>query len=72
MIPASFYKLVFTDPELKKIASSTLEIGIYTRDTVKIVGSCVFYLVQPDTKKLHEVTFFVATNDGSVLLSCTT
>ena len=49
-----------------------MEIGTYTIDTVKIVGTCKFYLVHPDTKKLQEVTFFIARNDGSVLLSCTT
>ena len=68
----SVYKLVFNDPDLKKLASSTLEIGMYTTDTAKIIGSCVFYLVHPDTKKLHEVTFFAAINDGSVLLCTTT
>ena len=41
---------VFKDPELKKLASSNMEIGTYTTDTVKIVGSCKFYLVLPDTK----------------------
>ena len=71
-MPASVYKLVFNDPELKKLAPSNLEIGTYTTDTVKIVGSCLFYLVHLDTKKLQEVTFYVAKNDGSVLLSCTT
>ena len=55
-MPASVYKLVFKDPDLKKLAPSTLEIGTYTTDNVKIGGSCVFYLVPPDTKKLHEVT----------------
>ena len=49
---ASVYKLVFNDPELKKLSPSTLEIGTYTTNTVKIVGSCLFYLVHPDTKKL--------------------
>ena len=72
IMPASIYKLVFNDPELKKLAPSNLEIGTYTTDTVKIVGSCLFYLVHPDTMKLQEVTFYVARNDGSVLLSCTT
>ena len=72
IIPASVYKLVFNNPDLKKLAPSTLEIGTYITDMVKIVGSCVFYLVHPDTKKLHEVTFFAATKDESVLLSCTT
>ena len=57
---ASVYKLVLNDPELKKLAPSNLEIGTYTTDTVKIVGSCLFYLVHPDTEKLQEVTFYVA------------
>ena len=69
---ASVYKLVFNDPELKKLAPSNLEIGTCTTDTVKIVGSCLFYLVHPGTKKLQEVTFSVSRNDGSVLLSSTT
>ena len=38
-------------------------------DTVKIVGSCMFYLGHPDTKKLMDVKFFVAANDGTVSLS---
>ena len=71
-MPASIYKLVFKDPELKKRALSTMEIGTYTTDTVKFVGSSIFYLVHLDTRRLQEVTFFVAENDGSVLLSCTT
>ena len=29
-------------------------------------------MVDLDTKKIHEVTFFVAINDGSFLLLCTT
>ena len=48
-MPAGVYKLVFTDPDLKKLALSTLEIGTYTTGTVKMVGSCVYYLVHPDT-----------------------
>ena len=43
IIPASVYKLVFHDPELLKLAPSKLEIGTYTTDTVRLVGSCVFY-----------------------------
>ena len=48
IMPASVYRLVFNDPNLKKLDSSILEIGTYTTDTVKI-GSGVFYLVHPDT-----------------------
>ena len=71
-MPASMYKLVFKDPDMKKLAPSSLEIETHTTDTVKIVGSCMFYLVCPDTKKLMDVTLFVAVNHGSMLLSCKT
>ena len=69
-MPVSVYKLVFQDPDCKKLAPSKLEIGTYTTDTVKLAGSCMFYLVHPDTKHLLEVTLYVASNNGSVLLSC--
>ena len=69
IMPASVYRLVFKDPDLKKLDPNNMEIGTYTTDTVKIVGSCQLYLLHPDTKTLHEVIFFVARNDGSVLLS---
>ena len=72
IMPASVYKLVFQDPDCKKLAPSKLEIGSYATNTVKLVGSCVFYLVHPDNKHLQEVTFYVASNNGSVLLSCAT
>ena len=39
---------------------------------MKIIGSCTFHLVHPDTKSLLETTFYVVMNDGSVLLSCKT
>ena len=68
IMPASVYKLVFHDPDLQKFASSKLEIGTYTTDTVKLVRSCVFYLVHPDTKCLQEVTFYVASNNGMCIV----
>ena len=71
-MPASVYKLVFCNPDLKKLAPSKLEIGTYTTDRVRLVGSCTFYLVHPDTEQSQEVTFYVASNNGSVLLSCAT
>ena len=72
VMPASVYRLMFKEPEMKGLAWSELEIGAYTTDTVKIVGSCRIYLVLPDSKKSVDVTFFVAINDGSMLLSCKT
>ena len=72
LMPASVYQLIFKDPQMKKLTSSNLQVGTYTTDSVKIVGSCKFHLVHPDTKKLLETTFYVAMNNGSVLLSCKT
>ena len=72
LMPASVYKLVFNDSKMQKFAPSNLQVGTYTTDTVSIVGSCTFYLVHLDIKNLVEVTFYVAMNDGSVLLSCKT
>ena len=69
---ASVYQLVFKDPEMRKIKLCKMQISTYTADTVKIIGSCTFGIVHPDTKKLVPVTFYVANNDGSVLLSCKT
>ena len=70
IMPAPVYKLVFHDPNLEKPTPNKLQIGTYTNDTVKIVGTCKLYLVYLDTKKLIETIFYVATNDGSVPLSC--
>ena len=72
ILPGSVYYLIFKDTELKKITPCKMQIGTYMADTVKIVGSCTFYVINPDSKKLIPVTFYVATNDGSVLLSCKT
>ena len=69
IMPVSVYKLVFRDPNLEKLASNKMQIATYTNDTVKIEGTCKLYLVHPNTKKLEETTFYVATNDGSMLLS---
>ena len=55
---------------MEKLTPNRLQIGTYTNDTVKIVGTCKLYSVHPDTKKLIGSIFYVATNDGSVLLSC--
>ena len=53
-MPTSVYRLVFQDPNLEKFIPNKLQIGTYTNDTVKIVGTCQLYLVHVDTKKLIE------------------
>ena len=72
IMPASVNRLVSKDQDIKKLAPSSLEIGTYTTDTVKIVGSCMYYVVHPDTRKLMNVTFSVAVKDASMLISCKT
>ena len=57
---------------MKKIKPGKMQISTYIADTVKIIGLCMFNVVHPDTKKLVPVTFYVANNNGSVLLSCKT
>ena len=70
LMPVAVYQLMFKDPSLKKLTPSTLEIETYTNDVMKIIGSCQFYLLHPENKKLIKVIFFVAKENGSDLLSC--
>ena len=41
LMPVAVYQLMFKDPSLKKLTSSTMEIETYTND-VKIIGTCQF------------------------------
>ena len=53
--------MIFNDPEVKQLAPNDMHIlGLH------------FYMLHPDTKKPHTVTFYIASNEGSVLLSYTT
>ena len=70
LMPFAVYQLMFKDPSLQKFPPSTLEIETYMNDIVKIIGSCQFYLVHSENKKLIQVIFFVAKENGSVQLSC--
>ena len=71
-MPKSVYQMMFNDPEVKHLADNDISLGVYTDHQVNILGKCKFYMLHPDTKKPHTVTFYVASNEGSVLLSCTT
>ena len=72
LMPMAMYCLMFKDPGLRKLTSSNMEIEMYTNDIVKIIGMCNFYLVHPESKQLIKVLFFVAKENGSILLSCRT
>ena len=72
LMPMAVYCLMFKDPDLKKLTPFNMEIETYTNDVVKIIGMCYFYFVHPENKKLIKVLFFVAKENGSILLSCRT
>ena len=72
LMPVSVYKLIYHDQDLTKLTPCNLKIGTYTTDTIKIIGTTTIYLLHPDSKKLVETTFYIASNEGSVLLSCNT
>ena len=72
LMPVAVYQLIFKDPSQQKLTPPSLEIETYMIDVVKIIGSCQFYLVHPEMRKLIPVIFFMAKENGSVLLSCRT
>ena len=50
IMPVSTYHLIFKDADGMKLApSSKLEIGTYTSDQIKVIGSCTLFEVHPDT-----------------------
>ena len=73
ILPLSVYKLIFKDPDCEQLAPSTkVAISTYTTDKIKIIGSCSLFGVHPDTSSLKQVTFYVTSYEGSVILSCET
>ena len=70
LMPIRVYRLIHQDQDLKKLSPCNLKIGTYTTDTIRITGTTIIYLIHPDSKKPTEMTFHVASNKGSVLLSC--
>ena len=72
LMPMAIYCLVLKDPGLRKLIPSSMEIETYTNNVVKIIGTCQFYLVHPESKELIKVIFFVTKENGIVLLSCRT
>ena len=72
IMPVSIYKYLFKVPGCAKIALSDLQLGTYTNKKVKISGSCNLYIIHPDTGCIEEIPFFVASNEGSILILCAT
>ena len=69
-MPISVYRLIHHNCDLKILTPCNLKIGTYTTDTIRIIGTTTIYLIHPDSKKPTEMTFHIASNEGSILLSC--
>ena len=67
--PESVYKLVFNDPQTTKLAKNDIDLTVYTRHSVDLIGKCSFYMLSKATKQPIKVEFYVAKKEGSVLLS---
>ena len=73
LISISVYKLIYKDKDCTKLEPSTkTAVKTYTTEKIKIIGSCKMFVVHPDTKLLHEVTFQVTSHKGSAIVSCAT
>ena len=69
LMPESVYKLVFNDPQTTILAKNDIDLTLYTRHSVDLIGKCSFYILSKATKQLIKVEFYVAKEEGSVLLS---
>ena len=72
LMPVSTCKNLFKDEDCTQIAPSNLQLATYINKKVKIIGSCNLYIMHPDTRCLEETRFYVAGNEGSILISCAT
>ena len=57
LMTMAIYCLMFKDPGLRKLTPSSMEIETYMNNVVKIIGTCQFYLVHPESKQLNEGHF---------------
>ena len=59
-MPESVYKLVFNDPQTAKLAKNDIDLTIYTRESVDLIGRCTFYMLSKGTKQPVKVHFYIA------------
>ena len=68
-MPESVYKLVFNNPQTAKLAKNDIDLTVYTRHSVNLIGKCTFYMLSKGIKQPVTVDFYIAKEEGSVLLS---
>ena len=67
-MPESVYKLVFNDLQTAILAKNDIDLTVYTRHSVDLIGKCTFYMLSKATKQPIKVEFYIAKEEGSVLL----
>ena len=68
-MPESVYKCVFNDSHTSKLAKNDIDLTVYTRHSVDLVGKCTFFMLSKDTKQPIKVDFYITKEEGSVPLS---
>ena len=68
-MPESVYKLVFNDPHTSKLTKNDIDLTVYTRHSVELIGKCTFFMLSKDTKQPVRVDFYITKEEGCVLLS---
>ena len=67
-MPESVYKLVFNNPKTSKLVKNDTDLTVHTRHSVDLNGKCTFYMLSKGTKQPVKVDFYIAKEEGSVLL----
>ena len=68
-MPESVYKLVFNDLQTAKLAKNDIDLTVYTRHSVDLIGKCTFYMLSKTTKQPIKVEFYVSKEEACVFLS---
>ena len=71
-MPESVYKLVFNDPHTAKLVKNDIDLTVYTRHSVDLIGKCTFFMLNKSMKQPVKVDFYIAKEESSVLLSLET
>ena len=51
LMPESVYKLVFNDPQTSNLAKNDIDLTVYTRHSVDLIGKCTFYMLSKGMKQ---------------------
>ena len=66
LMSKSVYKFVFNDPQTSKLVKNDIDLTVYTRHSV---DKGTFYMLSKGMKQPVKVDFYIAKEEGSVLLS---